>query len=89
MSRTAPTAVSTSEPCAIVMNRIVAAPPGSMTNGSRTPIFHTPTDCRIDPRPEKTKTADSTAEVVCASSPSAVAMRNTDEIGVATMTSTC
>src|SRR5699024_2743637 len=71
------------------MKRIVAAPPGSMTNGSRTPIFQTPTDCRIDPRPEKTKTADSTAEVVAESSPSAVAMRNTEEIGVATITSTC
>ncbi len=86
---TAPTAVERSVPWPIEMKRIVAAPPGTMKKGSRTPILHTPTDWRIEPSPEKTNTAERTADVVCGDSDSALAMRKTAEIGVATMTSTC
>lgn len=86
---TAPAAVRRSVPWAMEMNRMVAAPPGSMMNGSRTPIRPTPTDCRIEPRPQNTKTLDSRAEESASDRFRALAIRKTDETGAATITRMC
>lgn len=86
---TAPVAVR--RPCcsAMAMNRMSGAPPGSITNGSRGPNFHGPSDWISDPTPESTNAAESRLTVRPASSRRVALIRKIAEMGVAAMTRTC
>ena len=67
----------------------MGAPPGSITNGSREPIFHGPQDCRIVPRPERMNVALSRFTVSAEDRLSVWLTRKTAEMGDAAITNTC
>ena len=74
---------------AMPRNNTMGAPPGSITNGSREPIFHGPQDCRIVPKPERTNVALSRFIVSAEDRLSVWLTRNTAEMGAAAITNTC
>ncbi|MNE29632.1 hypothetical protein D3C80_1231220 [compost metagenome] len=74
---------------AIKMNSMIGAPPGSMMKGKRAPQPRRPNDCKSVPRPQTRKVALSNCSVSSLEKPSAVAIRNTDAMGDAAITSTC
>ncbi len=86
---TAPTAVRRSYCLAMPRKSTIGAPPGSMTKGSRAPIFHGPHDCRIVPRPDRTNVALSRFTVSGVGRCSVWLTRKTAEMGEAAITKTC